>query len=288
MSRRVVALLVVGLAGTSLWAGKPRSEARAVAAAPAAPDAPTLAEAIAAAPDAKDPDALVPKSDPVDAAFEAELVHREVLAGAAELAVGDAELWRGCAEFLEGVARLATAVDEGRVFTSVDPVTAPAAPSLAAEPATGAPGLRGYHADLQRAFLKYGSDGVIPASSVKWLAETYDRRIVEVAHDLRQMARNAGVIIPEVERTDPPPPEPTTPAVIPVEVVAEGESPGIQGAYLHALERVLEKYDLVRLVPDASVRFLARAHERSEDAVRADLKRLAKPEAEAVLPDYAY
>jgi hypothetical protein len=266
--------------------------AAAVTAAPAAPDAPTMAEAIAAAPDGPDGDDLVPTPDPVDPEFELKLLHQDMEAEVAALAVDDDTLQASSVAYIEAVVALAGTVDESRIRGSVARATAPAAPSIAAE-AKGPPGkrerhLKGYRVDLQRAFMKYGSDGTVPASSVRWLAETYDRRVVEVAHDLRQMARNAGVVIPDVERTDPPPPEPTTPAVIPMEAVAEAKSPELQGAYLHALERVVAKYELVRLVPESSLRFLSKVHERTPEQVIADLKTIAKPETDSVLPDYAY
>jgi hypothetical protein len=266
--------------------------AAAITEAPAAPDAPTMGEAIAAAPDGPEGDDLVPTPDPVDPEFELKLLNQDVEAEVAALAMDDDTLHRASAAYLESVVALAGTVDESRIRGSVAPATAPAAPSIAAEP-KGPPDqrerhLKGYRVDLQRAFMKYGSDGTVPASSVRWLAETYDRRVVEVAHDLRQMARNAGVVIPEVERTDPPPPEPTTPAVIPLEAVAEAKTPELQGAYLHALERVVAKYELVRLVPEHSLRFLSKLHERSPEQVIADLESIAKPETESVLPDYAY
>ena len=199
-------------------------------------------------------------------------------------------MWAAVADYFEGIEEEAGTVDASRVRATVPDNERPA-PSIAAATKGSAPApahLRGYRADLQRAFLKYGSDGVIPASSVNWLAETYDRRVVEVAHDLRQMARNAGVVIPDFERTDPPPPEPTTPAVIPATEVTDGDAPDLAGSYLHALESVLEKYDLVRLVPENSLAYLGKVHGRTAEQVKADLGSIAKPETQSVLPDYAY
>lgn len=289
----MVALMVTSLAlgqaseaeaaGKKVWTAE-----RDLAASPAAPDAPSLAEAIAAAPDGPAEDHLVPTPDPVDPEFELHLLQQDATEEADSLAASEEDVLAAGADFLDAVAEWAGTVDESRVRESVMGAPAPGAPSLAAEPPAKVRHLKGYRADLQRAFLKYGADGVIPASSVNWLAETYDRRVMEVAHDLRQMARNAGVVIPDFERTDPPPPEPTTRAVIPQEAVADAASPDLSGAYLHALEHVLEKYDHVRLVPAGSLRFLARVHERSEDQVMADLVSLDKPDAESVLPDYAY